>query len=275
MQTRAPYLGSGLGYRPSFRAELFAHRPQVDFLEIIADHYFDATAEKLAELDLLAAHFPIVPHGLDLSIGSAEGIDPCYLDRFAALIDRLNPPWWSEHLCFTKAGGLSIGHLAALPYTHEAIDIVARNVETVRRCIKASLILENIAVIVAIPGGQMDEAEFVSRTLEAAGCGWLCDVANLYANAVNHGADLDTHFERWPWDRLVQIHYAGGRWKSRFLIDSHDCATAESVWALLARVATRASIRGAVLERDENLPPFRDLLIEVGRARTLLQEHDP
>jgi uncharacterized protein len=274
MHPCAPYLGSGLGYRPSFRAELFAHRSHVDFLEIIADHYFDAAAEQRAELDLLAAHFPIVPHGLDLSIGSAEGIDLRYLEKLAALIDRLDPPWWSEHLCFTKAGGLSIGHLAALPYTREAIDTVARNVETVRRYIKAPLLLENIAVIVTIPGSEMSEAEFVSRTLEATECGWLCDVANLYANAVNHGADLDVHFERWPWDRLVQIHYAGGRWKNRFLIDSHDCATTESVWTLLARVVARASIQGLILERDENLPPFQELLVEVGRARTLLQMHD-
>jgi uncharacterized protein len=275
MQTSAPCLGSGLGYRPSFRAELFAHRPQVDFLEIVADHYFDASAEKLAELDLLAAHFPIVPHGLDLSIGSAQGIDACYLDKLAALIERLNPPWWSEHLCFTKAGGISIGHLAALPYTQEAIETVARNAEVVRRCIKAPLILENIAVVVAIPGGGIHEPEFVSRTLEAAQCGWLCDVANLYANAVNQGADPGAHFERWPWDRLVQIHYAGGRWNERFLVDSHDCATAEPVWALLARIAARASIRGMILERDEHIPPFRNLLLEVERARALLQENEP
>ncbi len=274
MQTSAPCLGSGLGYRQSFRAELFAHRPQIDFLEVIADHYFDASPEKLAELDLLAAHFPIVPHGLDLSIGSAEGIDPCYLDKLAALIERLDPPWWSEHLCFTKAGGISIGHLAALPYTREAIETVARNAEVVRKWIKAPLLLENIAVIVAIPGGEMDEADFVSRALEAAKCGWLCDVANLYANAVNHGAGPGMHFERWPWDRLVQIHYAGGRWKDRFLVDSHDCATAEPVWALLARIVARASIRGMILERDENIPPFQDLLLEIGRARALLQEND-
>lgn len=273
MQPPAPHLGSGLGYRPSFRAEVFAHRQRIDFLEIIADHYFEPSAEKWAELDLLAAHFPIVPHGLDLSIGSAEGIDPRYLEQFAALIERLDPPWWSEHLCFTKAGGISIGHLAPLPYTFEAIDTVARNVETVRRFIKAPLLLENIAAIVVIPDGEMDEAEFVSRALEAAGCGWLCDVANLHANALNHGADLDAQFERWPWDRLVQIHYAGGRWKNRFLIDSHDCATTEPVWALLARVAARASIRGVILERDENLPPFQELLGEVDRARTLLQDH--
>jgi uncharacterized protein len=260
-------LGSGLGYRPQFRADLFAHRADVDFLEIIADHYFDASPEKLAELDLLRAHFPIVAHGLDLSIGSAEGVDGSYLEKFALLIERIDPPWWSEHLCFTRAGGIDIGHLAALPFTEAAIDVVARNVERVRARIKAPLILENITTVVRAPGGEMDEPAFLTRVLERTGCGWLCDVANLYTNAVNHGVDVDATFERWPWDRLVQIHYAGGRWRNGVLIDSHDSATSEAVWELYDRIVARAQVKGVILERDERLPGFGELLGEVSRAR--------
>jgi uncharacterized protein len=260
-------LGSGLGYRPQFRADLFAHRADVDFLEIIADHYFDAPPEKLAELELLRAHFPIVAHGLDLSIGSAEGIDEGYLDKFAKLIERIDPPWWSEHLCFTRAGGIDIGHLAALPFTEAAIDVVVRNVERVRARIKAPLILENITTVVRAPGGEMDEPAFLSRVLERTGCGWLCDVANLYTNAVNHGVDIDATFERWPWDRLAQIHYAGGRWRNGVLIDSHDSATSEAVWELYERIVARAPVKGVILERDERLPEFGELLGEVSRAR--------
>ncbi|MEF3366011.1 DUF692 domain-containing protein [Methylocystis sp. 9N] len=271
----APALGSGLGYRPQFRADLFAHRAGVDFLEIIADHYLDAAPEKLDELDLLAAHFPLVVHGLDLSIGGADGIDLRYLDKLAALIERVDPPWWSEHLCFTRAGGVSIGHLAALPYTQEAIDAVARNIEIVRSRIRAPLILENVTTVVRVPGGEMEEPEFLSRALEASGCGWLCDIANMHVNATNFGIDLDAAFERWPWDRLVQIHYAGGRRRGDLLIDSHDAATSEAVWALLARVVRRAPIRGAILERDERLPPFRELIDEAARARALLRERAP
>jgi uncharacterized protein (UPF0276 family) len=266
-------LGSGLGYRPPFRADLFANRAEVDFLEIVADHYFDAAPEKLRELDLLRAHFPIIAHGLDLSIGGAEGVDPVYLDKFARLIERIDPPWWSEHLCFTRAGGVDIGHLAALPFTREAIDVVARNVETVQRRIDAPLILENITTVVRVPGAQMDEPEFLTRVLERTGCGWLCDVANLYTNAVNHGVDLDESFERWPWDRLVQIHYAGGRWRDGVLIDSHDCQTSQAVWGLFDRVVARAPVKGVILERDERLPPFSELLGEVARARATLRDH--
>lgn len=270
----APWLGSGLGYRPQFRAELFESRARIDFLEIIADHYFDASPEKLTELALLAAHFPLVPHGLDLSLGGAEGLDAGYVEKLARLIERINPPWFSEHLCFTRGGGVSIGHLAALPHTFAAIDAVARNVDMLRKRIKVPLLLENVTTVVVVPGAQMDEAEFLSRVLERTDCGWLCDVANLYANAVNHGVDIDAGFERWPWDRVAQIHYAGGRWRDGALIDSHDRATSGQVWALFERVAARVSIRGAVLERDENLPPFEELLAELDRARTIMQAHD-
>lgn len=268
----APALGSGVGFRPQFRAELFAHRDQIDFLEIIADHYFDASREKLDELELLKSHFPLVAHGLDLSIGSAEGLDMRYVEKMATLIERINPPWWSDHLCFTRAGGVSIGHLASLPYTQEAIDVVARNVEHLRRRIKTPLILENITCVVRIPGGDMDELEFLSRTLEATGCGWLCDVANMHVNAKNFGVDLDAAFERWPWDRLVQIHYAGGREREGVLIDSHDAATSDEVWALYDRIVARAPVKAVILERDERMPPFGELIDEVARARATLTE---
>ena len=264
-------LGSGLGYRREFRAQLFENSGRVDFLEIIADHYFDASPERLAELDLLAAHFPIVAHGLDLSPGSAEGLDENYLGKLARLIERINPPWFSEHLCFTKADGVSIGHLAALPCTNAAIDAVARNVDALRARIKTPLLLENITTVVPVPGGRMDEPEFLSRVLERTGCGWLCDIANLHANLVNHGGDIEKDFERWPWDRLVQVHYAGGRWSGGVLIDSHDSATSEAVWALFERIAARTPIAAAVLERDERLPPFAELLAETDRARGVMR----
>src|SRR6266478_1387330 len=105
MSLPLPALGVGIGYREPFRTGLFLNRRAADFLEITADHYFDANDEKLAELDLLAAHFPLIPHGLNLSLGSAEGLDRPYLEQFAALVRKLQPPWWSEHLAFTRAGG--------------------------------------------------------------------------------------------------------------------------------------------------------------------------
>jgi uncharacterized protein len=271
--SEGPALGVGLGFRPSFRADLFHQRDQVDFLEITADHYFKATPEKLAELDLLAAHFPLIPHGLDLSLGSAEGIDGVYLDSFAALIGRVSPPWWSEHLAFTRAGGASIGHLAALPFTRDAIDAVVRNVETVRRAIDVPLILENITVSVQVPGSELDEPAFLTEVLRRTGCGWLCDVTNLYTNAVNYGSDLERELDRWPWDRVVQMHVAGGHWRDGILIDSHAFPTFPEVWRILDEAVARSPVKGIIVERDENLHPFGDLLDELAQARAILNRH--
>jgi uncharacterized protein (UPF0276 family) len=262
-------LGVGLGYRPPFRADLFAHRARVDFLEVTADHYFGASREKRDELDLLANNFTLIPHGLDLSIGSADGLDEAYLDQFAALVDRLDPPYWSEHLAFTRARGISFGHLACLPYTREAVDVVLRNIETVRRRIRVPLILENITAVVPIPGAEMNEAEFVAAVLEEADCGWLCDVTNLFTNAVNQGRDAAAELDLWPWARLVQMHFAGGRMSDGVLIDSHDAPTSPEVWRLLEAAVARSDVKGIILERDERLPPFEELLEELDTARAI------
>jgi uncharacterized protein (UPF0276 family) len=268
-----PALGVGIGFREPFRAELFRHRDRVDFLEVTADHYFDAPEEKRAELELLADHFPIIPHGLDLSLGSAEGVDACYLEAMVDLVARLDPPWWSEHIAFTRAGGVPIGHLAPLPWTCEAVEVIAHNVEQVRRRTPVPLILENITTPLVIPGSEMDEAEFITAVLDRTGCGLLCDVTNLYTNAVNHGLELERVVDRWPWDRVVQLHFAGGHWHNGSLIDSHAHPTPPEVWDVLEAAVARAPVRGIILERDENLPPFADLLGELGRARAIGRRH--
>ncbi len=262
-----PTLGVGMGFRPPYLADLFRARPQVDFLEITADHYLDVSEEKQRELELLADHFTLIPHGLDLSLGSAEGIDPRYVDKLARLVEKLNPPWWSEHIAFTHAAGIVIGHLAPLPFNYEAVDIIARNVEQVQRVISTPLILENISSPLIVPGGEMDEAEFLHQVLDSTHCGLLCDVTNLYTNAINYGADLPQLIENWPWDRVVQLHLAGGHWSKGRLIDSHAHSVPEEVWTLLDEVLARAPVRGIILERDECLPPFGELLSELKRAR--------
>jgi uncharacterized protein len=268
-----PVLGVGIGFREPFLADLFRNRDRVDFLEVTADHYFDAPEAKRSELDLLAAHFPIIPHGLDLSLGAAEGIDDAYLAAMADLVARLDPPWWSEHIAYTRAGGVSIGHLAPLPWTVEAVDAVVRNVEQVRRRIRTPLILENITSTMIVPGSEMDEVEFLTAVLDRTGCGLLCDVTNLYTNAVNHGQDLDEVLDRFPWDRVVQLHFAGGHRHDGSLIDSHAHPTPPEVWEVLEAAVSRAPVRGIILERDENLPPFAELVGELDQARTIGRRH--
>ena len=268
-----PVLGVGLGFREPFRGELFLARDRVDFLEITADHYFDPTPEKQAELDLLADHFTLIPHGLDLSLGGAEGLDLRYLDRFAQLVDRLRPPWWSEHVAFTRAGGIALGHLAPVPWDQESLDVLAANIARACEQIPAPLIVENITAPFVLPGAEMDEAAFLTALTERTGCGLLLDVANLQANAANHGFDPIAFLDRLPLDRVVQLHFAGGHQGGGRVIDSHSGPTPPEVWDLLEAVVARAPVKGIILERDEALPPFGELLDELDRARAIGRTH--
>ena len=273
-ENNLPALGVGLGFREQFCGELFLKREGVDFLEIIADHYMDHTPEKLRELDLLMEHFTLAPHAINLSLGSAEGIDEDYLERLARLIERVNPPWWSEHICFTKAGGIEIGHLTPLPYTHEAVDTLVKNIEKVKKKISTPLILENITYMLKIPCEEMNEADFISEVVERADCGILLDVTNLYINSVNHNYDWREFLDRLPIERVVQLHFVGGHKHKEVLIDSHSSQTPNEIFCVMEEVLERAPVKGAILERDENLPPFDDLLEELSYARRLGRKYE-
>ncbi|TWU05137.1 hypothetical protein CA54_58250 [Symmachiella macrocystis] len=262
-----PNLGVGIGFREPFLSELFLHREDVDFVEIVADHYLDASREKRRELDLLANHFPIIPHTLDLSLGSAEGIDEDYLNKLAELINHLQPPWWSEHIAFTRAGGVPIGHLSPLPTTHESIETLCRNIDHVRSRIDTPLILENITYIVQFPYSEMDEAAFLTEVLERTDCGLLLDVTNLFTNSTNHCFDALAFLDRLPMERIVQLHFAGGHWHDGTLIDSHSQPAPAEVWSLMEQVLERFTVQGVILERDKNLPPFENLIDELKRVR--------
>lgn len=271
--SRLPTLGVGIGFREPFRCDLFLARDRVDFLEITADHYLDASPEKARELDLLAQHFSLIPHGLNLSLGSAEGLDPDYLKKFEALVAWLNPPWWSEHVAFTRAGGVEIGHLAPVPFSNEALGILETNINEATRRIRTPLIVENITYTIPLPGREMGEGAFLAELTRRTGCGLLLDVTNLYTNAVNHGFDPSEVLDQLPLDRVVQLHFAGGEWHDGQLIDNHARPAPPEVWALLEEVVARAPVKGIILERDDDLPPLGELLDEVDRARSIMKAH--
>ena len=268
-----PALGAGIGYREPFRTELFLDRSSVDFLEIVADHFLDPTPQKEQELELLASHFTLIPHGINLSIGSAEGVDMVYVQKFANLISRIQPPWWSEHIAFTRAGGVDIGHLTPLPFTKESVEILCRNIAQVQRVIDTPFILENISYVVNLPGAEMSEAAFLAEVIERTGCGLLLDVTNLHMNSINFGYDPIEFLESIPMERVVQLHFVGGRWSQDVYVDTHSEPTPAEIWELLDEVVTRAPVKGVLLERDENIPPFAELAAEVAQAREIGKRH--
>jgi len=269
MMDGLPALGVGLGFRPPLKAAIFRRRDQIDFLEITLDHYLEAPPEKMHELDLLIEHFPLVAHGLDLSLGSAEGLDQRYLDQIAALIEKMDPPWWSEHVAFTRAGGVEIGHLAPLPFTEEALDALCRNIETAQRTIPRPLIVENITYPLALGAAEMSEAAFLAKLGERSGCGLLLDATNLFINSERWGYDPAEFLATIPCEGVVQLHFVGAERSGDGWADSHRRPVNEEVWQVLERVLASCPAKGAILERDADFPQFDDLLGELQRAREI------
>jgi len=263
-------LGAGISLRRPLVADAILHADALDVVEIVADHYFSPAPAKNLELLVLRERFSVIPHGLDLSLGSAEGVSQPYLRKVAAVVETLAPPFWSEHVAFTHAGGRAIGHLAPLPFTHEALDVFVRNVARVRAAIAVPLIFENIACPFDVPYAEMSEGEFLRRLVERTGGGLLLDVANLYYNALNRGRDPFAVLAEYPLHAVVQCHLAGGHRSGGEWIDSHAFGVPEPVWSLFAEVARTSPVVAAIIERDENLPPFAELANEAARARRIL-----
>ena len=270
-QDPRPETKVGIGFREQFRADIFLHQSEIDFLEITADHYLEARPQKLEELKLLKEHFPLIPHSLELSVGSAEGIDEDYLEKVAELVEFVEPEWFSDHICFTKSGGVKIGHLAPIPFTDESVKVLVANISKVKKRIKTPFILENITYMMRFPSSELSESEFITRVLRETDCGLLLDVTNLYINSKNFGFDWRRFLDEIPLERVVQLHFVGLHKHDKILIDAHADKTQDDIWTVFREVCARCDVKGAILERDDNFPPFVEILDEIKTARNLLK----
>jgi uncharacterized protein len=265
-----PFLGSGLGYRREIREQILASGERIDVLEVIADQYV-LSPQKLDELRELCDSFPVIPHGIGLSPGSAAPPGREYLAGIRKVCDITGMPFYSEHLCMTRAPGIDLGHLSPLWYTEEVLAHTIRNVQRTQDALARPLVLENITYLLEIPGATMTQAEFFHRLVDATGCGILLDVTNVFINSVNHGFDCDKLLDRMPLDRVVKVHLAGGIWSQGVLVDGHTEAVQEESWALFEKLVRRIDVKACILEHDANFPEsFDALLRQVDRARSIL-----
>ena len=256
-------------FRKRYLVDYFSRPQAVDFLEICTDHYLDFTPEVLAELDTLTAHFPVIPHGLDLSLGSRDGLRADYLERVLALVDRVRPPWFSDHLAFTRAGGYEIGHLAPVPLTRDALAICSRNIGRVRARTAVPLALENSAATFAFPHAEFSPGAFTAELVARTGCRLVVDVANLACDEHNLGHSAERFLDEIPRDAVVQIHIAGGHFARDVLVDSHSRPVPPRVWQLARRALEAFPTAWVTLEREEALPHFDEIARELDHARTL------
>ena len=269
-KSELPRLGVGLGYRDAVRTDVFRNANQIDFLEITADHFFDPKPESNELLKLLASRFPLIPHGLGLSLGSADGLDRGYLNMLKRVVETVQPAWWSEHISFCRVGGIDIGHLTALPKTKATLRCLKENIRVATSEIGAPLILENITQSIEYENDTFDEASFLGEVLNENNCGLLLDVTNLYINSINYRFDAVQVLNRLPRDRIVQLHFVGFDREGDLLIDGHSHSTNLEIWQLLEEVVRYAPVCGAILERDEQLPPFSDILTELANMREIM-----
>jgi len=261
-----PNLGVGVGFRAVHSSHILENKPPVAWFEIISENAMQTLGRPLQIVDAIAERYPVVMHGVSLSIGSSDPLDWDYLRELRALRDRVGARWVSDHLCWTGVAGKNTHDLLPLPYTEEALRHVAERVRTVQDFLGAPLALENPSTYVQFAGSTMTEWEFLGRLAELADCAILLDVNNVYVSAFNHGFDPWTYLANVPYDRVIQLHVAGHTRHAKHIIDSHVGPVIGDVWALLGEAHRRADGVSVLLEWDAEIPAFDVVHREALRA---------
>lgn len=271
-----PYLGVGLGLRREIADRIFelsgTQPGRIDWLEFVPENFLDIGGAAAARLEQAAAEFTLVSHGVNLSIGSTDDLNVNYLSSLNKLLNKVDAPWWSDHLCFTSVNSIYMHDLLPLPFSKEALEHVVNRIKSIQRNIDRPFLIENISYYMNMPGSELTEVQFLSEVLEKADCGLLLDVNNVYVNSINRGYDARAFFDQLPLERTVQIHIAGHDNDGEYIIDTHGQAIIDPVFELLAYVLPKTGAKAILLERDQNLDDFAGLLCELDRIRTITNQ---
>ena len=264
-----PNLGCGLGLRPPHYGAAARGHIGVDWLEVITENFMVEGGNPRRVLRAARAHYPIVLHGVSMSLGSVDPLDDRYLDRLAALADEVEPAWISDHLCWSSFSGHTGHDLWPLPYTEEALAHVADRIASVQDRLGRRILVENVSSYLTFRHSTMTEWEFLSALAARADCGLLLDVNNVHVSAHNHGFDAAAFVEGLPAARVAQLHVAGHRREPTHLVDTHDHPVADEVWQLQRRAVARTGPIATLLERDDDIPPLEELVAEARRASAI------
>ncbi len=268
----SPTIGFGLGLRTDHYEAILETRPEVDWFEIISENYMVPGGKPLHFLDRIRGRYPLVMHGVSLSIGSTDPLNRDYLRQLKQLADRVNPAWMSDHLCWTGVHGKNMHDLLPLPYTEEAIRHVAARVREVQDFLGRRILLENVSSYVTYRQSAMTEWEFLNAVVEQADCLILLDVNNIYVSSFNHGFDPLDYLNAVPVERVQQFHLAGHRNMETHIIDTHDEPVVDPVWELYRAAVQRFGRVSTMIERDDNIPPLEEILAELDHARRIAAE---
>jgi uncharacterized protein (UPF0276 family) len=262
-----PALGFGLGLRVDHYETLLEERPAIDWLEALTENYLVPGGRPLSNLMRIREHYPMVMHGVSMSIGSTAPLDRDYLAQVRALAARVEPAWISDHLCWTGVHGKNMHDLLPMPYTEEALAHIVSRVHAVQDILGRRILLENVSSYVSFRDSRLTEWEFLKAVAEEADCLILLDVNNIYVSSVNHEFDPHVYLNAIPAERVQQMHLAGHQNHGDYLIDTHDHPVPDPVWRLYAAAVRRFGRVSTMIERDANIPPLADLQRELAAAR--------
>ena len=261
--------GFGLGLRTPHYEAVLNEPHAIDWLEVITENYLVPGGKPLHYLERIRERFPLVMHGVSLSIGSTDPVDVDYLAQVRALAARIEPHWISDHLCWTGVDGRNLHDLLPLPYTEEALASVVARVGQVQDALGRRILLENVSSYLAFHESDMSEWEFLREVAQRADCAILLDINNIYVSSVNHGFDALAYLEAMPKDRVRQFHLAGHSDLGGHLIDTHDHPIVEPVWNLYRAAVAQFGAVPTMIERDDNIPALSELVAELQTARDL------
>ncbi len=264
---RLPNLGFGLGLRPKHYSHIFDTCPEVDWFEIISENFMDTDGKPRRNLARILERYPVVMHGVALSIGTVDPLNSEYLTKLKKLADEINPVWISDHLCWTGIANKNTHDLLPVPYTEEALKHIIQRIKDVQDFLDRPIALENPSTYLEFKQSSMPEAEFIARMAEESGCNLLLDVNNVYVTCYNHRLDPKTYLDTLPLDRVIQIHLSGHTNKGTHIIDTHDDYVVDEVWRLYKYVVLKSGrVPNTMVEWDDNIPKFDVLYAELVKA---------
>lgn len=270
--SKLPYLGFGLGLRPTHYTSILENQHPVDWFEIITEDYLVDGGNPLYFLNRIRENYPIVMHGVSLSIGGIDPLNQEYLKKLKYLADRIEPAWVSDHLCWTGVHGINLHDLMPLPYTEEALQHVSERILQVQDYLGRQILIENPSSYVSYQHSTMTEWDFLNALTKRTDCLLLLDVNNVYVSAFNHRFDPQSYLNAIPADRVQQFHLAGHLNLETHIIDTHDQPVVGDVWDLYADAVRRFGPVSTMIERDDNIPPIEELIAELQQAKDIAQK---
>ena len=255
----------GLGLRRPFYQSASEGQIPVDCFEVITENFMVAGGKPIRVLELVRHHYPIIFHGVSMNLGGTDPLDQEYLIVLKAMVDRFQPMWVSDHLCWTRFGGQYFHDLLPLPYTEEAIENAASRIREVQDYLQQQILIENVSSFLEFKHNTMNEAEFLAEVAERADCRILLDINNIVVNATNHGIDPSEYLSTIPADRVGQYHMAGHSKQGRLAIDTHDHSVSSEALNLYKEAVARLGHAATLLEWDDKIPAVPILLQELDK----------